>query len=73
MITTSCDICGKKFSQRDDYVHARVDLPYTEYQGDNGSQRLQESHDACEKCHIAVSDFVYDLKMKKRRRRNDKS
>ena len=62
MKETKCDYCGKKFSNRDDYINASITLRYTYYAFDDGSEQVDQHNDMCEKCLGKMIESIRALK-----------
>lgn len=65
---TKCDICGEKFTDRDNYINGTLKICYNEYLYDDGTERRKENYDLCEDCAygvLRVIDKLKELKEKK--------
>jgi hypothetical protein len=59
-----CNICEKKFGDRDEYVNGKMILTYTEYLGDDGSSFVGDDNDLCEKCLSKIIRYMEEIKKK---------
>lgn len=63
MKKTSCDYCGRKFTNTDDYVSASLTISYTQSNGDDGLTSVDKSEDdLCCACLIVVKELLRKAK-----------